>query len=188
MRVVGGRLKGRKLAAPEGRELRPTSDRARQAVFNIIEHSELMTRPLEGATVLDAFAGTGAIGIEALSRGAAHATFIERESRALVTLASNLRACGLGPALAEILRADALNPPKARASVDLAFLDPPYREDLAPPALAALQSHGWLGDETLIVLELGARDVFDPPPGFEVRDERLYGAARVVFLRLKKKN
>ena len=188
MRVVAGRLKGRSLGASDGRDIRPTSDRARQAIFNIIEHSDLMARPLEGARVLDAFAGTGAMGIEALSRGAAHATFIERESRALATLAANLKACGLGPALAEILRADALSPPRARAAVDLAFLDPPYGENLAAPALAALQVHGWFSAETLIVIELGARDAFDPPPGFDGLDERSYGAARVMFLRFTRKN
>lgn len=186
MRVVGGRLKGRKLAAPDGRDVRPTSDRARQAVFNILEHGTLLARPLEGARVLDAFAGTGAIGIEALSRGAARATFIERDAAALAALAANLKACKLGPDVAEILRGDALDPPPAREAVDLAFLDPPYGEGLAEPALSTLGKRGWLHAEALIVLELGARDSLAPPAGFELLDERRYGAARVLFLRYSK--
>ncbi|MSO74918.1 MAG: 16S rRNA (guanine(966)-N(2))-methyltransferase RsmD [Alphaproteobacteria bacterium] len=182
MRVVAGRLKGRKLSTPEGRDIRPTSDRAREAVFNIIVHSGLSERPLDGATVIDVFAGTGALGIEALSHGAARCTFVENNRAALAALDGNLKACGLGASEARVLRTDALRLPQASEPADLAFLDPPYGQGLAAPALQALAALGWLKPGVLCVLELGRRDDVTPPAGFILLDERSYGAARMVFL------
>ena len=186
MRVVAGRLKGRKLGAPEGRDIRPTADKARQAIFNIIEHGTLTDHALEGARVIDVFAGTGALGIEALSRGAAHGTFIEHNRAALAALEANLKACGLGPSEARVLRSEAANLAHATTPADFAFLDPPYGEDLAAPALQTLGTRGWLKDGALCVLELGRQDDFTPPAGFVVLDERRYGAAHIVFLRFHK--
>jgi len=182
MRVVAGRLRGRRLAAPEGRDVRPTSDRARQAVFNIIEHGGLSDAPLGGANVIDAFAGTGAMGIEALSRGAAHCSFVEKERAALAALQRNLDALGLKGS-ARIFRSDALSLPPTAAHAAFAFLDPPYGENLAAPALDSLARQGWLAQGALCIVELGARDDFTPPAGFTPLDERRYGAARIAFLR-----
>jgi 16S rRNA (guanine966-N2)-methyltransferase len=192
MRVVAGRLKGRRLVvrvaragardSPEGRDIRPTSDRAREAIFNIIVHGTLTDTPLEGARVIDLFAGTGAMGIEALSRGAAHATFVESAPAALDALSANLSALGLA-GVSRILRVDTRRLPAAPQPASFAFLDPPYGEGLAAPALEALAQGGWLAPGALCVLELGLRDPFEPPAGFTLLDERRYGAARVMFLR-----
>ena len=186
MRVVAGRLKGRRLVAPEGPDVRPTADMARQAVFNIIAHGGLSEQPLDGAVVVDLFAGTGAMGIEALSRCAARCTFVENNRAALVALDANLKACRLSAAEARVLRTDALKLPPASEPADLAFLDPPYGEGLGAPALEALVASGWLKTGALCALELGRRDELPPPAGFTLLDERRYGAARVVFLRYEK--
>ncbi|MSO69220.1 MAG: 16S rRNA (guanine(966)-N(2))-methyltransferase RsmD [Alphaproteobacteria bacterium] len=187
MRVVAGRLKGRRLDAPEGRDIRPTADKARQAIFNIIEHGTLTDQTLDGARVLDVFAGTGALGIEALSRGAAHCTFVEHNRAALAALEANLKACGLGPSEARVLQGNAVSLAHSNTPADFAFLDPPYGEDLAAPALQVLGARGWLKDGALCVLELGRQDAFTPPTGFSLLDERRYGAARILFLRFKEK-
>lgn len=183
MRVVAGRHKGRRLGAPPG--IRPTSDRVRVILFDVLAHNPLGGAPaLEGSRVLDAFAGSGAFGIEALSRGAVHAAFMENAREALDAIAANLEALG-ERGRAEVLRADALKPPRARSPVDLALLDPPYGLDLAAPALAALAKSGWLAPDALAVVELGARDTFAAPEGFEVVDERKIGDARLVFTRFR---
>jgi 16S rRNA (guanine966-N2)-methyltransferase len=181
MRIVAGRHRGRRLAAPEGRDVRPTSDRTRQAVFNILEHGVADFR-FDGARVVDAFAGTGALGLEALSRGAAHATFLERDPAAARCLADNIQALGEG-GRSTLLRADATHPPRAGAPCGLVLLDPPYERGLAPLALAALATRGWLADDAVAVVELGAAEGLDDTSGFTRIDERRYGAARVVFLR-----
>jgi len=183
MRIIAGRHRGRAVTAPQGRGVRPTSDRAREALFDILAHGRFADRPVfEEARVLDAFAGTGAFGLEALSRGAAHASFIEKDRAALAALRANLEHLGEA-ANAAVLAADVLRPPPAPAPVALAFLDPPYDEDLAAPALAALAQAGWLAAGALVVVELGAKDLAPVPPGFTRLDERRYGAARLLFLR-----
>lgn len=185
MRIVAGKHRGRRLAAPEGASVRPTSDRAREALFNVLAHRPLRAdgKPaLAEARVLDVFAGTGAMGLEALSRGAAHATFIERDRTALSALEKNI--AELGEAVhATALRTDALNPPRAKEPASLAFLDPPYGEGLAEPALVALAKQGWLEDGAVVIVELGKRDELSPPPLFTPLDERRYGAARFILLR-----
>ena len=184
MRVVGGRHRGRRLVAPPGEAVRPTSDRARQALFNILSHGDFAAAgsPIAGESALDAFAGTGALGIEALSRGAARAAFIETDRGALAALRRNLAALDEEDA-ADIVAADATRPPRAPYACTVAFLDPPYRSGLAGPALAALADAGWLAPRALAVVELAAREDFAAPPGFAMIDERVYGAARLVFLR-----
>ncbi len=183
MRVIGGKHRGRKLAAPEGGTVRPTSDRAREALFDILAHGRLSNGPaFEDAQVLDAFAGTGAFGLEALSRGARRATFMERDRAVRAILQQNVAALGETPNAA-ILAADATKPPRAGGPCSLAFLDPPYRENLAAPALAALAKTGWLAENALVIIELAAREAFDAPEGFTLIEERRYGAARFVFLR-----
>jgi 16S rRNA (guanine966-N2)-methyltransferase len=184
MRVVGGRLKRRPLQAPEGSEVRPTSDRARESVFNILAHRP--ERPLDGARVLDAFAGSGALGIEALSRGAAHCTFLETLPAALAAIRANVGRLGLA-GQSTVLRADALHPGPAPSGATLpaglAVLDPPYRSGLAAPALQALQAQGWLADGALVTVEIGATEDLAPVAGFEILDERRYGAAKLLLLR-----
>lgn len=185
MRIVGGRHRGRPLKAPGGRDLRPTSDRAREAVFNILGHGAAGI-DLDGASVLDAFAGTGALGLEALSRGAGHATFIDSDAQALGVVRKNVAALGEWRK-ATLLKVDATRVPPpplaAQAPCALVFLDPPYGSGAAAPALAALAARGWVGDGAVCVAEVAAKEPLDPPPGFAVLDERIYGAARVVFLR-----
>ena len=185
MRIVAGRHRGRRLTAPHGRDVRPTADRTRQALFNILEHGHFVVgggSPIRGARVLDAFAGTGAMGLEALSRGAERVVFMETTREALDALKRNVAACREDDHV-EILRVDATRPPPAQAGCTLAFLDPPYNSGLAVPCLEALAAGGWLTNGTLCSVELAAGEDFTPPDGFEALDERRYGAARVVLLR-----
>jgi 16S rRNA (guanine966-N2)-methyltransferase len=183
MRIVGGSHRGHRLSAPPGEAVRPTGDRVREALFDIVSHGRFAAAgsPFAGIAVLDAFAGTGALGLEALSRGAALAVFIERDSAALAALHRNVAALGEGPR-ARIIPGDATRPPRGEAACAVAFLDPPYGSGLAPPALAALAAAGWLAAGALAVVELAAREGFAPPAGFALLDERVYGAARLVFL------
>ncbi len=184
MRIVGGELRGRRLLAPEGPDIRPTADRAREALFNILQHSLLMPVPLRGAPIVDVFAGTGAIACEALSRGAAHAILIDGDRRALDCARANLAALGVADR-ATVLQADATKLPATdRPPARLAYLDPPYRSGLAAPALAQLADGGWLAAGALAVVELAAREDFSTPDRYALRDERRYGAARLVFLTL----
>jgi 16S rRNA (guanine966-N2)-methyltransferase len=184
MRIVAGRHRGRRLLAPLGETVRPTSDRAREALFNILSHGRLATEdtPFADATVLDAFAGTGALGLEALSRGAAEAVFIEQDREALAILRQNIAAFGEN-ARARVVAGDATRPPRAASACALVFLDPPYRSGLAAAALGALDAVGWLAPDALAVVELAAREELKPPARFILLDERVYGAARLVFLR-----
>jgi 16S rRNA (guanine966-N2)-methyltransferase len=183
MRIIAGRHRGRKLEAPPGLAVRPTSDRAREALFDVLGHGRFAAQPLWlDARVLDAFAGTGAFGLEALSRGAAHASFLEKDRAARQALLANVKALGEARNAA-ILPGDALQPPRPLAPCSLAFLDPPYAEDVAAPALMALAAADWLAPEALAVVELAARRPFAPPEGFTPIEERRYGAARLVFLR-----
>lgn len=179
MRIVGGKHRGRRLVAPDGRDTRPTTDRTRESLFNILAHAT-WAPDLAGAVVVDAFCGTGALGLEALSRGAARCSFLDSGRPALDALRANLAALGEQDAAA-VLRADATRPP-AGQPCDLAFLDPPYAKGLAPLALAALTRGGWLADGALAVVELGEGDPLPPPDGFTLVDERRYGDTRILFL------
>ncbi|HZB91163.1 MAG TPA: 16S rRNA (guanine(966)-N(2))-methyltransferase RsmD [Stellaceae bacterium] len=183
MRIIAGKHRGRALAAPEGSAVRPTSDRAREALFDILAHGRFADRPVfEEARVLDAFAGTGAFGLEALSRGAAHASFIEKDRAALKALSANIKALG-EERHAAVLPGDALHPPRPAAAASLAFLDPPYGEDVAAAALTALAEAGWLAPDALAVVEVAAKREVTAPPGFTLLEERRYGAAKLAFLR-----
>ncbi len=190
MRIVGGRHRGRRLEAPGGTALRPTADRTREALFNILCQGKLDWRPnrqesgnpLTGARVLDAFAGTGALGLEALSRGAGFVTFMENQAAALNSCQNNIEALDEAER-SELRRCDVLRPPPGKAPRELVLMDPPYNQDLAPPALVALQQAGWLAPGALATIELMAKEPFTPPEGFETLDERKYGKARLVFLR-----
>jgi 16S rRNA (guanine966-N2)-methyltransferase len=183
MRIIAGRWKGRALVAPSGLATRPTSDRARQAIFDQLWHAPWAGRDrLEGATVLDGFAGTGAMGLEALSRGAARAFFMEQDRAALAVLRANIAACKAGDAC-RVIAGDVTAPPIAAAPCTLVFLDPPYGKGLVPRALAALQAKGWIAPGALIIAETGRDEENAIPPGFEVLSTRDHGAARLSALR-----
>jgi 16S rRNA (guanine966-N2)-methyltransferase len=180
MRIIAGRHRGRRLEAPPGEAVRPTGERAREALFDILGHGRFAEQPVWlDAAVLDVFAGTGAFGLEALSRGARHATFLDRS---IAALARNVAALDERPR-ATLLKGDALRPPRTTAACSLVFLDPPYAEDIAAAAVTALDAAGWLAPDALVVVELPAARTLAPPPGFTLLDERRYGAARLVFLR-----
>ncbi len=185
MRIVGGRHRGRPLVAPEGLAVRPTADRTREALFNILDQGRLAAAgsALRSARVLDAFAGSGALGLEALSRGAAHAVFMENQSVALAALRRNLETLGEGDH-ATLLAGDVLHP-KAPLDgpCDIVLMDPPYNQGLAAPALAALREAGWLAPGALVSVELMKSESLVPPEGFEVLETRSYGTARLLFLR-----
>jgi 16S rRNA (guanine966-N2)-methyltransferase len=180
MRVVGGRLKGRLIHAPASRAIRPTSERLRESIFDILAHRH--AGAVEGARVVDLFAGSGALGIEALSRGAAFALFVDNGSEARALLRANVEALALG-GVTRIWRADATRLGKAPAAApfNLAFLDPPYDKGLTAPALAALCAGGWLAEGALVVVEEAASAEFAAPGALELVDERLYGDTRIAF-------
>ena len=183
MRIIAGCWKGRALMAPPGLATRPTSDRARQAIFDQLWHAPWAGRAVvEGATVLDGFAGTGAMGLEALSRGAARAFFMEQDRAALAALRTNITACKAGDAC-RVIAGDVTAPPIAAAPCSLVFLDPPYGKGLVPRALVALQAKGWIAPGALIIAETGRDEENATPPGFEVLSTRDHGAARLSALR-----
>lgn len=178
MRIVAGAWKGRPLVAPPGTVTRPTADRVRQALFDMLRHAP-WADDIDGAQVLDAFAGAGGLGLEALSRGAAHATFIERDRAALAALRANIAACR-AEARCAVLATDATHPPPG-APCRLVFLDPPYALGLVPLAVTALRAAGWIAPGALIVAEIG-RDEAMPELG-DLLAERAHGAARLTIWR-----
>ena len=182
MRVVGGRLRGRALAPPKSQAIRPTADRLRESLFNILLHA--YGDPLSGARVLDLFAGTGALGIEALSRGAAFALFIDESAEARALLRENVAALGLG-GTSRIFRRDAtkLGPVHPLAPFSLAFLDPPYGQGLAAKALASARAGEWFTPGALIVVEEAANAEYAAPEGFTEAERRRYDDTEFVFLR-----
>ena len=183
MRIVGGTRKGSRLAAPASSRVRPTSDRTREAVFNILAHG-IDGFDIEGARVLDLFAGTGALGLEALSRGARLCLFVDdhAESRALIR--RNVETLEL-TGVTRIFRRDAtrLGPAERMGPFDLVFADPPYDKDLAERALVSAREGGWLVPGAVAVVEESAEAVLGTPEGFEEIDRRRYGDTQVVFLR-----
>jgi 16S rRNA (guanine966-N2)-methyltransferase len=179
MRIIAGAFRGRRLASPTGHDVRPTSDRAREALFNILEHGQ---PPVRGARFLDLFCGTGAVGLEALSRGAVEVLLIESDTEALRVTRTNLERLGT-PGNVRLLRQDATRLGLAAAAFDIVFLDPPYRSGFATPALTCLTSGGWLAPEARIVVELASKESLELPEGYELEQERRYGAAKLLLLR-----
>ena len=182
MRVVGGRLRGRALKGPQSQAIRPTADRLRESLFNILIHA--YDDPIEGARVLDLFAGTGALGIEALSRGAAFALFVDDGVEARALLRANVEALGLG-GISKIFRRDAtsLGPAHPVEPFSLVFADPPYGKGLAEQALASASKGGWLTSGALVIVEESAASAFKTPADFEELERRAYGDSEFVFLR-----
>jgi 16S rRNA (guanine966-N2)-methyltransferase len=180
MRIVGGRLGGRTLAAPKSQAIRPTTDRLRESLFNILLHG--YGDPVSGARVLDLFAGTGALGLEAISRGAAFALFIDDGAEARALMRANVEALGLG-GTTRIFRRDAtkLGPIHPLEPFSLTFLDPPYRQGLAERSLVSLAAGGWLAKDALAVVEEAA-DGLKVPAGFVEIERRRYDDSELVFL------
>ena len=185
VRITGGAFRGRALFAPPDARVRPTSDKVRQAIFNVLAHNDFgIGFSPEGARALDLFAGTGALGLEAVSRGARYCLFVDdsAESRALIR--KNVEALQLTGAT-KIWRRDATQlgpmPPGSGGPFDLVFLDPPYRKNLIPPALAALGEGGWLADDALLVAEAAEEEAVSAL-GYSLLDARSYGETRVTFL------
>jgi 16S rRNA (guanine966-N2)-methyltransferase len=190
VRIVAGKHRGRPLAVPRGSDIRPTADRVREAIFNSLCHGNARIGEgdsVRGATVLDAFAGTGALGLEAISRGATQVTLMELNHAALGLCHENVEALS-EQASVTVLSGDCVAPVRAAQPCDLVFLDPPYRSGLAGDALEALARAGWIAPAALCVVELEAKEPFEPPEGAEILDERRYGAAKVVFLRWRAAN
>jgi 16S rRNA (guanine966-N2)-methyltransferase len=183
MRIVGGRFRGRALQAPQSQAIRPTADRLRESLFNILAHA--YGDPVTDARVLDLFAGTGALGLEALSRGARFVLFIDNAAEARGLIRANVDALGVGGAT-KIFRRDAtmLGPAGPVDPFTLAFLDPPYGWGLAERALVSARDGGWLKPDALIVVEEATDAAFTLPPGFMEEERRDYGDTRLVFLRI----
>ncbi|MGE0749402.1 MAG: 16S rRNA (guanine(966)-N(2))-methyltransferase RsmD [Variibacter sp.] len=182
MRIVGGRLRGRTLQAPKSQAIRPTADRLRESLFNILAHAH--GDPVSDARVLDLFAGTGALGLEALSRGASFVLFVDDGVEARALLRGNIEAMGAG-GTSRVFRRDAtkLGPAHPVPSFSLVFADPPYGKGLGEAALVSAQAGGWLTADALIVVE-EAKGAFAPSPGFTEIDRRAYDDTEFTFLRL----
>ncbi|MCT7373865.1 16S rRNA (guanine(966)-N(2))-methyltransferase RsmD [Chelativorans salis] len=180
MRVVGGRLRGRRLASPGSDMIRPTTDRAREALFNILEHA--YPGSIGGARVLDLFAGSGALGIEALSRGAAYCLFVEQDATARALVRENVESLGLA-GTTRIFRRDAtrLGPVGTMQPFRLVFADPPYGKGLGEKAIASALEGGWLAADALIVVEEAATTPFQSPAGILVHERRTYTSTTLAF-------
>ena len=180
MRIVGGRWRGRSLATPKSDAIRPTSDRLRESLFNVLQHG--YDDSIEGARVLDLFAGTGALGLEALSRGAAFALFVDEGSEARSLIRQNVETFGAG-GVTRLFRRDAtrMGPAAPNAPFSLVFCDPPYGKDLAPKALAACAEGGWLSPGALVVVEEAQSASVILPAGFFEIERREYGDTQVVL-------
>lgn len=178
MRIVAGTHRGRRLETPADARIRPTADRIREALFNILAHR---TGGFAGKRVLDAFAGTGALGLEALSRGAATAIFMDKDRAALALARRNAASLGLAHK-STFLLADAVHPPAAQAECDLVLLDPPYGQGLGEAALAALDGAGWIASGGLAMIEADRAQPESAPTGFVITDSRDYGRTRIALV------
>ena len=183
MRIVAGKFRGKQLSSPEDDSIRPTADRVRESMFNIL--ASRLGPSFDGLRVLDLFAGTGALGLEALSHGAANVVFVDTGAEARGLIRDHIEAFGAG-GVAKLLRRDAtaLGPAGTMGPVDLVFLDPPYGMGLGEKALASLRAGGWLKPDTLLVLEDGSDVTVNLPDGFTLEDRREYGAAAVHLISL----
>ncbi|MEM9810939.1 MAG: 16S rRNA (guanine(966)-N(2))-methyltransferase RsmD [Pseudomonadota bacterium] len=185
MRIVGGQFRGRTIIAPDGMGTRPTTDRTRESLFNILSHREDVA--LEGARVLDLFAGSGALGFEAMSRGGAFCLFVETYARARGAIRDNVEALGLfGNTRIHRRPADSLGtkPAGVGPKFTLAFLDPPYGQGLITPCLQNLIQGAWLDPGAFLTVEHAKGEIFDVPPGFETLETRRFGETEISFLRV----
>jgi len=185
MRVIGGRLRGRNIAGPSTQAIRPTQDRLRESLFNILMHA--YENPMLDARVLDLYAGTGALGIEAVSRGSKFTLFVDNGSEARALLRDNVESLGLG-GVTKVYRRDASDPGPAHPvePFALVFIDPPYRQKLAEKSLVALRDGGWLVPDALVVVEEAKDAGFAAPEGYEELERRAYDDTEFTFLRFTK--
>jgi 16S rRNA (guanine966-N2)-methyltransferase len=182
LRIVGGVWRGRKIAVPEMEDLRPTGERAREAIFNRLMHAEdTLGVRLKGAAVADLFAGTGALGLEALSRGAGSAVFVERDGAACKALVKVLETLGADDR-AEVVHGDAATLAPRRSPVDIVLMDPPYAQSLITPTLSTLKARGWARAGTLIVAEVESGAELALAEGYHLIDRRKYGRAEIAFM------
>lgn len=178
-RIIAGLYRGRRLNVPDGRDIRPTTDRMRERLFSMLTHSRYPD--MQGAKVLDLFAGTGALGLEALSRGAAHATFVEKARTSLDCIKGNIEALK-AQADCTVMPLDASKLPPAKETFDFIFMDPPYRQGLVSPTLEAITAGDWLSRDGVIVCELASDDSSELPTGLQTLDDRKQGQQRIIFL------
>ena len=185
MRIIAGKHKGRPLLAPKGKNTRPTSDRAREAIFNMLAHAS-WAPPIEGAQVIDLFAGSGGLGLEALSRGASFCLFVETDTAASRAVQSNIAAMDLSGSV-RLLKRSATSlgerPSTYPAPFDLVFMDPPYNKGLVEPTLQALHKGNWLSENAAIMVETAANEDLNFE-GWAIQKQRSKGAAKVTFLTL----
>lgn len=185
MRIIAGKHRGRRIAMKDDAGIRPTSSRTREAIFNILMHNNFGLEGdniIVGKRIVDIFCGTGALGLEALSRGAEHVTFIDRNPQSLA-LVRETAAHFKEEQNAAFVRSDSTALPKATRSFSVAFADPPYDQGQAAPALNSLRQNGWLEQNAIIVVEISAKELIQLPEGFEQLDERKYGNSKVLILR-----
>lgn len=187
MRIVSGKHRGRNITAPRGRDTRPTSDQTRESIFNILAHADWCA-PMEDAIVADIFAGSGALGLEAVSRGAKFCLFVETEPKARAAIRENVETFGLG-GMTRLHRRDAtqlkIAPGNLRGPFTHIFMDPPYNKGLGLPVLSKLAGYDLLAEDAAIIFEMGADEEIDLS-GFDIMTDRTWGAARVVFMRQAK--
>lgn len=185
MRIISGTYRGKKLNSPTSLETRPTSDRVREMIFNVLFHNPALGASyVQGKAVLDIFAGTGALGLEAISRGASSVIFIENNSKTLPALRKNVEALQLSPRC--IKEQDALSLGSAPSLFDLIFLDPPYEQGLLEPILTQLFEGGWLSSNALLIIEVAKNEHFPLPSFLSLVLERQEGAARIIFCHFTK--
>ncbi|MCX5512454.1 16S rRNA (guanine(966)-N(2))-methyltransferase RsmD [Kaistia algarum] len=182
MRIVGGEFRGRSLASPQSQSIRPTSDRLRESLFNVLAHG--YGDPVAGARVLDLFAGTGALGLEAMSRGAAFGLFVDEGVEARGLVRRNVEALGL-TGRTKLFRRDAtkLGPAGTVAPFDIVFADPPYRRGLGELALVSALGGGWMKPGTLVILEEASDTEVSTPNGLELIERREAGETQLLFYR-----
>lgn len=183
MRIIAGKHRGRRIESPEGKDIRPTTSRTREAVFNILAHGTFGQEqsPLYGR-VADIFCGSGAMGLEALSRGASHVTFVDKSRTAIEALEYNLEAFGELENV-KLLRGDSSTLPQMAEPFDALILDPPYHTGLAYGSLKTALSGGWLHENTVVTLELAWKEEVKVPQGYEILDERRYSNTRIVIMK-----
>lgn len=184
MRIIAGSYRGRKLKTPQGLHTRPTSDRLREGIFSSLTHR--LGGSFDGLRVGDIFAGTGAMGLEAISRGAEHAVFVEKHN-GLELIKANADHLGCSDKCL-FLGADARNLPKLSAPLDLVFLDPPYGKELAEPALISAHNNGWLKEGAIVVIEMDAKDRFEIPDGFIELQQKTTRRSKLITLELSSDN
>lgn len=183
LKIISGKYRGRRIETLKDKALRPTTGRTREAVFNLLTHGKFLEgrNILDGANVLDLFCGSGALGMEALSRGATHATFMDANNRHLDVARNNVAHIGASGD-ASFVKTDSSNPPPARTQCDLVFLDPPYESGLAMPALQNLIKTHWLAEKAILVVELRKKENFLVPEGYQELDKRNYGITQIIIL------